>query len=201
MGKTEKEAEWLRMDPRTVICTEQSDAFPGFVPCHPEQPRPFQDTERDTELSRKETDMWIWQLVLTPTHWEGEKVYCFSWYLVFGDILFIAVIFRVIQLLYFESWVWEKSSFLGTSPHLSLQATATVLYHSFFLLSLHVNEASGGRRTQQHQELDIIHTQGCTPLQRQCVYNWKSEWCNKIWTSKQTIPWSIFSSKIFFSEG
>lgn len=57
MGKTEKEAEWLRMGPRTVICTEQSDAFPGFDPCHPEQPRPFQDTERDTELSRKETDM------------------------------------------------------------------------------------------------------------------------------------------------
>lgn len=55
----------------------------------------------------KEADMCVWQLVLTPTHWES-RVYCFSWCLVFGDILFVAVIFKAIQSLYFERWVWEK---------------------------------------------------------------------------------------------
>lgn len=59
----------------------------------------------------KEADMRVWQLVLTPTHWESKEVYCFSWYLVFGDILFVAVIFKAIQLLYFERWVWESLSF------------------------------------------------------------------------------------------
>lgn len=80
----------------------------------------------------KEADMWVWQLILTPTHWESKNVYCFSWYLVFGDILFVAVIFKAIQLLYFERWVWEKPFLsFGTSPRFNLPVTATVLCQSF----------------------------------------------------------------------
>ena len=80
----------------------------------------------------KEADMWVWQLVLTPTHWESKEVYCFSWYLVFGDILFVAVIFKALQLLHFERWVSEKPFLsLGTSPCLNLPVTATVQCQSF----------------------------------------------------------------------
>lgn len=77
--------------------------------------------------------MWVWQLVLTPTHWESKEVYCFSRCLGFGDTLFVAVIFKAIQLLYFERRVWEKAFFFFvTSLHLNLPEMATILYQLFF---------------------------------------------------------------------
>lgn len=112
----------------------------------------------------KEADMRVWQLVLTPTHWESKEVYCSSWYLVFGDILFVAVIFKAIQLLYFERWVWEKP-FLspGTSPCLNLPVTATVLCQSFSEPCLWMKPQETWPKTQV---LEIIYTPGapCSPL-------------------------------------
>lgn len=110
----------------------------------------------------KEADMWTWQLVLTPTHWESKEVYCFNWHLVFGDILFVAVIFKAIQLLYFEGWVWEKpfSSF-GTTSCLKLPVTATVLCQSssegcFWMKSQDTCPASPGTESHFHASSPVL---------------------------------------------
>lgn len=136
----------------------------------------------------KEADMWVWQLVLTPTQWESKEVYCFSWYLVFSDILFVAVIFKAIRLLYFERWVWEKAFFsFGTSPCLNLPGTATVLCQSF----------SGPCSWMKSQETCPVSPRDWKPFTRQrlCaplftsqrVYYWKPQWGNIFWAFKETV--------------
>lgn len=135
----------------------------------------------------KEADIWVWQLVLTPTHWESKEVYCFSWYLVFGDILFVAVIFKAIQLHYFERWVWEKPFFcFGTSPCLSLPVTATVLCQSF-------SEAGLWMKSQETCPVrpgtgNHLHASSTALLSlHKCVCYWKPHWENTFWALKETV--------------
>lgn len=130
--KSGKEAACPTVFPCTDIFMQQLLFLAFFSATQSNQDIPWFIWRENWIKNGKEADMWGWQLVLTPTHWESKEVYCFSWYLVFGDILFVAVIFKAIQLLYFERWVWEKPFFsFGTSPRLNLPVTATVLCQSF----------------------------------------------------------------------
>jgi hypothetical protein len=133
IAKSGKEADCPGVFPCSEICMQQSVTFSGFLPCYPEQPRPYQDSLEDDWITVEkkqicEPDSWFW---LPPT--ERMKRFIVSvdtWFLVIYCLL---LLFLKLFSYFILKGGCEKSPsfFLGISPHLSLQATATVLCQSF----------------------------------------------------------------------